>query len=264
MLTAAKRQLKVILLSVKYNLMREMTNHVTFITNILFMILNNATFIIQWLILFQLKRNIGGYHLKDVMLLWGIAASSYGLSHIFFERAYALSDLITNGKLDSYLVQPKNVLLGVISSGTSTSAIGDLFYGYIILFLFRPGFISFILFTLFSITGGMILTAFAVIVGSLSFWMIKGDMVSNNMNGIMVHFSTYPDGIFKGVTRLILYTIIPVGMANYLPLKTILHFHVTDLLIVFGFTVFLIFTAFLLFYEGLRRYSSGNLMSAKL
>ena len=47
MLTAVKNQVRVCVLSVKYNIMREMLNKVTFLTNILFMMLNNATFIVQ-------------------------------------------------------------------------------------------------------------------------------------------------------------------------------------------------------------------------
>ena len=53
MLTAADNQLRVCLLSIKYNVMREMLNKTTFLTNIGFMILNNATFILQWIILFR-------------------------------------------------------------------------------------------------------------------------------------------------------------------------------------------------------------------
>ena len=45
MLTAVKNQLRVCALSVKYNIMREMLNKVTFVTNVLFIILNNETFI---------------------------------------------------------------------------------------------------------------------------------------------------------------------------------------------------------------------------
>ena len=107
MLTAVKNQLRVCGLSVRYNIMREMLNRVTFLTNIGFMILNNATFIVQWIILFHLKEDIGGYHMSDVMLLWGLAASSYGLSRILFARAFALPGLIINGKLDAYLVQDR-------------------------------------------------------------------------------------------------------------------------------------------------------------
>ena len=47
MLMEVKNQIKVLMLSVKYNIMRQMVNKVTFITNIIFMILNNASFIIQ-------------------------------------------------------------------------------------------------------------------------------------------------------------------------------------------------------------------------
>ena len=55
MSTAVKNQVRVCLLSVKYNIMREMVNPVTFVTNILFMMLNNATILVQWFILFRLR-----------------------------------------------------------------------------------------------------------------------------------------------------------------------------------------------------------------
>ena len=54
MLMEVKNQFKISFLSVKYALMREMLNKTTFITNVLFMILNNASFIIQWIVLFSL------------------------------------------------------------------------------------------------------------------------------------------------------------------------------------------------------------------
>ena len=65
MLTAVKNQVRVCVLSVKYNIMREMLNKVTFLTNILFMMLNNATFIVQWVILLRLKDNVGGYKMEE-------------------------------------------------------------------------------------------------------------------------------------------------------------------------------------------------------
>ena len=264
MLTAVKNQLRVLLLSVKYNIMREMMNHVTFLMNVLFMVLNNATFIIQWVILFQLKNDIGGYGFREVLTLWGLAASTFGISHIFFHRVYELSELIMNGKLDAFLVQPKNVLLGVISSGTSPSAIGDLIYGYLVLCIFNFSLPGLLLFTLMSILGAIIMTAFAVIVGSFSFWIIRGDMVAHNLNSAVIHFSTYPDGIFKNGVRLILYTLVPVGLINYLPLKVILQFHPMQALIVLCTTALMVLLAFVIFYRGLKRYSSSSLMVARI
>ncbi len=264
MLTAARNQIRVLLLSVKYNLMREMTNRVTFFMNVTFMILNNGTFVIWWMLLFTLKENIGGYELKDVMVLWGLAAGTYGLSHIFFQRAYSLPDLIMHGKLDSFLVQPKNTLLSVISSGTNTSAIGDLLYGYIVLSIFNFSLRNLILFTYFTIMGALILTAFAVITGSISFWVIRGDMLADSLNSMMINFSTYPDGIFKGLVRLLLYTLVPVGLVVYIPLEVMLHFNMINLLIVTGAAALFILLAFFTFYRGLRRYTSSSLMSARM
>ncbi len=263
MLMAVKNQCKVILLSLKYNMMKEMTNRVSFLMNVCFMILNNGTFIIQWLLLFSLKEDIGGYQLKDVMVLWALAAGTYGFAHILFQRAYFLPYLIINGKLDSFLVQPKNVLLSIISSGTNTSALGDMIYGYLVICIFNFSPANLLLYTYFSILGGMILTAFAVITGSFCFWIIRGDMFTENLNNIMINFSTYPDGIFKGAVRLLLYTLVPVGLAVYLPLRVILRFNLWYLLLITGFTILIILLAFLIFYRGLKRYTSSSLMSAR-
>ena len=113
--TSIKNQIKTFNLTIKYATMKELLNKATFISNILFMILNNSTFIIQWLVIFSIRDSIGNYGFKDIILLWGIAAETYGISHFFFKKSFTLSDTINNGKLDSYLVLPKNVLISVIS-----------------------------------------------------------------------------------------------------------------------------------------------------
>lgn len=264
MLTAVKNQFRVILLSVKYNIMREMTNRVTFLTNVLFMVLNNSTFLIQWLLLFHLKSDIGGYAFSEIMVLWGLAASTYGLSHVLFQRAFKLPALILQGKLDSFLVQPKNVLLGIITSATNSSAIGDLVYGYLVIILFKFSIGNLLLFTLFTLLGALIMAAFAVATGSLSFWIVRADLLSENLNNVIINFGTYPDSIFKNGVRLLLYTIVPVGFVIYLPMHIILNFDFMATLGVIVFTLAISLLATFLFYRGLKRYTSSNLMSARM
>ena len=264
MLMEVKNQIKVMLLSVKYNIMRQMTNKVTFITNVVFMILNNASFIVQWIILFSLRENIGGYTLKEVVLLWGLAASVFGIAHIFFHKAFEISDLIINGKLDTFIVQPKNVFLSVMTSDTSISAIGDLIYGYICLFIYGVTIKNFILFTLFSITGAILLTSFVSILGSLSFWIVKSDIISDSLSNVMINFATYPGTIFKDFIKIILYTVIPVGFTNYMPVEVILNFNIYKFMAIIIFTILIGILAFTVFNKGLKRYSSSNLMSSRI
>lgn len=261
---AIRNQIRVCLLSVKYNIMREMVNKVTFLTNIIFMMLNNGSFLIQWGILFRLREDIGGYGFREVMVLWGLSAGSYGLSHILFARVFSLPELIINGKLDAYLVLPKNVLLGVMTSSTRTSAIGDVAYGLLVVCLSGFGMRKILLFLLFTVTGAVIITAFCLLMGSLAFWVVKMEVFGSQMQNVLISFATYPDGIFKGAVRYLLYYIIPTGMAVYLPVHVITDFNLKDLLVVLGYTVLLSAFSVAVFYRGLRRYSSGNLMEARL
>lgn len=264
MLTAVKNQCFVCLLTWKYNMMRKMLNKTAFLANIGFMMLNNASFMIQWLVLFRLKKEIGGYSMEQVMLLWGTASCSFGLSRAVFAKAYALPALIVNGKLDSYLVMPKNVLLSVITSDTSPSAIGDVLYGLLIfcIFCFRTD--RLILFLLFAVTGAVILTAFALLMGNLAFWFVRADVFGEQMIQGMTGFATYPDGIFEGAARFLLYGLFPVGMAVYQPVHVMMHFDIRGLLMVCGYAVVLSAAAAGGFYRGLRRYASGNLMEARV
>lgn len=264
MLTVVKNQAKCTFLALKYGLMKEMLNRASFISNIVFMILNNASMLIQWMVLYSLKDNIGGYTFKEVMLLWGLAASTYGVSRAFFASAFRLSDTINKGKLDAFLVQPKSVLLNTITTHVSSSAIGDLIFGFAMVFFYGFSIKTFLLFTLFTITGGLIVTSVAVILGSLAFFLDNSDIISDSGNNLMIHFATYPDGIFKGVVKAILFTLIPVGIANYIPLKIIINFSIGNFLIVIGVTIGFILLALSIFNFGLRKYSSTNLMSARI
>lgn len=80
----------------------------------------------------------------------------------------------------------------------------------------------------------------------------------------MVSFATYPGTIFKKGIKLILYTVIPVGIANYIPIDTIINFNLGNSLVVTVFTIIISIIAFAVFYKGLKRYSSSNLMSSRI
>ena len=91
MLQVVNNQIKVTLKTIKYGIMREMINKTSFVMKVLFMILNNASFIIQWVVIYSIKDNVGGYTFEEILLLWGIAASTYGFSHFFFKNMFLLS-----------------------------------------------------------------------------------------------------------------------------------------------------------------------------
>ena len=123
---------------------------------------------------------------------------------------------------------------------------------------------SFLLFTFFSLLGSLILVSISVIFSSLSFWFGKVDIISNTANSLMTNFATYPDGIFKGIIKILFYTIIPIGFVNYLPIKIMTDFNLMYTLIIIFSTIFFVSLAFIIFYRGLRKYSSSNLMNVRV
>jgi ABC-2 type transport system permease protein len=80
----------------------------------------------------------------------------------------------------------------------------------------------------------------------------------------MINFATYPDGIFKGIVRVFMYTVLPVGVVNYLPVQVLTKFDLGLTFISLSVTILFISLAFITFYRGLRKYSSSNLMIAKI
>ena len=76
--------------------------------------------------------------------------------------------------------------------------------------------------------------------------------------------TTYPDGIFKGAVRILILTIIPVGVTSYIPIWVMTKFDLGLTMIVIGVTIALTILAFFVFNRGLRRYSSSNLMGSKI
>ena len=81
---------------------------------------------------------------------------------------------------------------------------------------------------------------------------------------MFINFATYPGTLFKGALRVILYTIVPVGLADYLPTDLMIEFDLKLFLIIPIATVLFCYLAYGLFNKGLRRYSSSNLMNARV
>jgi ABC-2 type transport system permease protein len=89
-------------------------------------------------------------------------------------------------------------------------------------------------------------------------------MISDTANSLMVNFATYPSSIFKGLAKIILYTIVPVGVSTYLTVDVIRSFNIYSFFIIIVTTITLVTLAYVVFNKGLKRYSSSNLMISRI
>jgi len=265
MLTAVKKNIQLIFMYFKFNLSSAIEYRTSFLLQTFGMILNNSTFIFFWWVLFNNINHIGGYGFEDVMTIWAISSTSYGISFILFGNTRKLARMIINGELDSYLLQPKNVLLSIISSSTIISAWGDFFYGiilYIIIIGLNP--LSLLLFLFFCITSSIIFTSVLICVHSLTFFIGNSEGIGGLYTEFMITFSIYPESIYKGFTKIIIFTILPAAFISFIPLRLIHHFSWSNLIILLTVVILWIILSFIIFYKGLKRYESGNLIINKL
>lgn len=263
MLMVVKNQLRVWLLSIKYSIIRSMANKKSFLFSVILMFISNASFLVQWVVLLSVSSDVD-LGMKNILLVWGFCAASFGLSNIIFGGVHFLPNYIIQGKLDAYMVQPKNVLITISSSHSSMSAFGDLLYGLVVVLLASPSIKTFILFMLFTIMGSLCYAAFIVIIYSLIFFSINFRELTGVLARISMSFGTYPENIFSFKIRLLLYTLIPLGTMVYLPTRIIMEKNYLLIILVIIYTILITILAFIVFYKGLKKYSSSNLMSSRV
>lgn len=230
------------------------------------MALSNSSFIFFWWIAFsQIGGLIAGYSFRDVLFIWAVSSSAFGLAHIFFANAASLTNLIVTSELDAFLLQPYNILVSVICAKTTLSAYGDFAYGLILMcVVYKTETAAWLWFAAGIILGCAIMTAVNIIVHSLTFYIGDASAPARFANELMLNMSLYPDKIYGPPVRALMYSLIPVGFAVHIPMRLLNgapgYFAAVSLI---GSAIFCAIAAFV-FYRGLRRYESGNLIITRL
>ncbi|MBQ7307537.1 MAG: ABC-2 family transporter protein [Clostridia bacterium] len=260
-----KSNLKLIFSYLKLNIKKEWQYKASFIMQIVTMLLNDLFFIIQWLIIFSLVDNIGGYGFRETMLLWSIGAGAYGFSHLFFGGAWKIKDYVYDGKMDVYFTQPKNLLINVCCSQTNISALGDLLYTFVILIIIKAPWWWFLAMIPVLTFSGMIYASVYVFYVSLCFHVKGGESLARMVESTTTKVQNYPPAIFSNGVKFIMSTLIPVVFYSFMPVEYIfLSFNPLYLLVYLGVTVLWVSIAFLVFKLGIKKYNSGSVMGGRL
>ena len=231
----------------------------TFFLRALLMFANNFIFFTIWLILFQQVDQIGGWRLQDVALIFGLSASSYGLGCALFHGFVKLPELVSSGGLDSYLLKPGNALLQVLTSRSEASAWGDFVSGFV--FIYFSGNLSLSslpLILLCLLCGACAYVSSGVIFHSLCFWFEQVEELAFRLWETTISFSLYPESIYPGAFRFLLYIVWPAAFVSFLPARLVRSPSMgVALLLILGSLAFALLASFV-FKRGLLRYESGN------
>jgi ABC-2 type transport system permease protein len=249
----------------KLNLASALEYRASFISQVFGMMLNDGIYFVFWLIFFDRFKMVRGLQMSDMLLLFSIVAAGFGLAMGFFGNSEKISELISTGRLDYYLVLPRNVLLHVLASRSMISAWGDLIFGVLIFSI--SGYTSLpqvLLWVGATICSGIIMMCSFAIFGSLAFWLGISSPLAYQARSALITLAMYPDSLFQGGIRFIMFTIIPAALVGGMPYTIVKTLNWQAMAVLASLALLFIALMTAVFYGGLKKYESGSAVNLNL
>lgn len=260
-----KKEIIFALYSIKKNIISSAELRVSFLLNIVGMVINNMSFVIIWGFLINTVGNIGGWDFASVLGLQGFTAIAFGVLFGFCFGIVNMPKLIQNGSFDQFLLSPKNVLVRVATSSFNPSALGDIVFG--IMCFITYGYIAQItllqsvLLIVLSFFAVLVFSGIMIITHSLSFYFSESDSV---VRGIFDFFFTpalFHGGAFQGKLRFFFTFIVPSLVVGTLPIEAVVGLSTKTMLLAVVISSFWFLLSIWFFNRSVKRYESANFIT---
>jgi len=230
-----------------------------FFLRVAFMALNNVIFFVFWWLLFERVPSVRGYDLADMATLFGVSAAGFGVANTLGGGVHQLGRMIDEGELDTLLTQPKPTLPYAVCMRCNAAAVGDfLSGGAMILASGHVSLTTLPLVVLAIIASAIMYTASAVLIFSSAFWLGRNDGACRQVLDTLITFSLYPDTLFGGGVRLLLYTVLPAAFVAHIPARLVREPSLTSIALLSAACIGYTALAAFVFKRGLSRYNSGS------
>lgn len=243
------------------NLQGAMEYRASFLLQACFMMLNNLVFLGFWWLFFERFDQVGGWDLDRVLALYSLGACAFGMARIPFGNLSLIAHKIGEGQLDMLLSQPKDPLLKLLASRTSAPSFGDVLFGILVFGgATSNGWARVPAMLVVASGGASVLVSLGVIYHSLAFRIGRAAGLASTMDQAVLSFALYPETLFSGGVRFMLFTVLPAAWVTWIPASLLHQFRLELALAFLGVVVGLAWLARRLFEAGLRSYESGNQM----
>ena len=216
-------------------------------------------------ILFKFTNTIEGWTKAEVFLLVVIFTLSQQLFHFFFrDNMWEIPTIITDGKLDAYLISPANTIFLIISRQVATKSVLRIATQLVLLswliytYDFGFTFLTTIGLILLLIAGIVIQTSFYLFLNTLSFWFLRIDNINDAWFNLS-QLGRYPLSVLPSTISILTFTLFPIAYQSYVPVG----FGLGKLdwrffLLTICLAIFFWITALAFWKKGLKKYESAS------
>lgn len=236
------------------------SNRQSFWVQVTAMILNDLVWVVFWILFFHRVGEVRGWHTDQVLLLFSILATVTGVSLGVLGNSRRLGQLVADGQLDAVLTLPVDPLAYLLVRRVDTALLGDLLFGPVLFVVAaNPSPSRAALFVLASICGSAVFVSFVVALGSLTLVLGgRGEQADLGFQAMLI-LASYPLDVFGGITKLVMFTVVPAAFITGVPVHLIDGFSWGTLAALVGAALGSAAIARMSFRAGLRRYRSGSL-----
>tara|TARA_Y100001970_G_scaffold92186_1_gene116345 strand:+ start:496 stop:1323 length:828 start_codon:yes stop_codon:yes gene_type:complete len=252
----------------KYSLSRDMEYKTNFIGSLFVDTIYYITWYYFFEVIYSKTTMLGNFDREDILVFLIATFFADTIFMMLFDGAGQLREHIRTGSLDFILLRPVNsqflISFRYIRSYTLVSLLVLSIILYQILITFHPSSLSFsniFLFTISLFMGSLIWYCFEFITSCLTFYF-RDFRTGGWLTHEIMKFSMRPDTIYQGLTRKILFTILPMALVASVPTRLLLYgftnqnqkYLITQIIVVFT----LLCATRILWNIGLKRYESAQ------
>jgi ABC-2 type transport system permease protein len=233
-------------------------NRTALASQIAIMFVNDLLWVVFWVLFFESVGTVRGWDTDLILLLQAVLTTMGGLVLGVFANARNLGAMVVGGELDSALTLPVPTLGFVLLRRIVPFNVGDAVFGVVLFFLFcDPTPTRTLVYVGVSLGATLLVLSFLVIIGSAAFWTDRTEAGDLGFSALL-SAGAYPVDSFAGVSKMMLYTVVPAAFVSSVPAKLIQDVDPPLALALAGVVVVFAALAVLTFRAGLRRYTSGS------
>lgn len=180
------------------------------------------------LVLFTQVGSLGGFDRDEVVLMYGLAATAFGLADLTVGQVEELPEYIRTGEFDVMLLRPLGTLAQLLSADVALKRIGRVLVGGGVLVWslatldvgWTP--LRAVVAVLAPVTGAVILAALWVAANCVSFWLVDGRELANSVTYGSNFATSYPITIYGPWLRRLMCFAVPGAFVAYFPALALL------------------------------------------
>lgn len=227
-------------------------------TQMAVMIVNDAVWVLFWVLFFDRVGSLGGWDAERILLLQAVLTTAGGLSLGVLANARRVGTMVAGGELDAVLALPVAPLPFLLLRRIEPVNLGDLAFGLVLFAVAGdPTPARTLVFLLVVAASAVLLTSFLVLTGALAFFLGRSESGELGFHAMLL-MGSYPVDLFAGAVRVLLFTVVPAAFVSAVPARLIDEFDPARAAALGGVAAGFAAAAAIAFTLGLRRYTSGS------